>query len=536
MRAFLAVAGFAAILSCAAKAQFWSDRPDQAAAQPQAGSDAGEPPRAAPASGRAGSLGGSGATGPDSVGTQPQRDTDFDRRTWRDTSFPLVLRLMAALPDRIESAAEHELAKNLLVSIGDAPPGDDGGDRLLSLRVRKLLAMGDIDDAAALARAAPGLTSDPALAHAEVEAELLAGQIEAACIDLRAFEAILTDPLSANGLLLCRQRAGETIEGGVPALEVTSLGAFARIAGAPLGGDPASASPAQLVAMAREPNLAPEQRLQAAYGAGRLSAMTGESLAAVFGMIPNYEAIDDQAPGDPPAAVANGAEGGPPGSAAAAAALYRAIAQEGDTGQKVSLAERGLLSPTGIADKIGVAMAAGLRNLQPEPELGGLAARLAIIFYTLGDTEAAAPWADLAVESGGGAALWPYRMLLKSADPLGIADWEQQSGLDRAHKARIMTILSAFGVAAPPASNVAVAGDRRPEPNFADLIAIDQAAANGHVGETTLRALALLGPGGPSAAHPLALKRALADLDAALLHDEARALAFEAITATLRGY
>jgi hypothetical protein len=150
MRALLAVAGFAAILSCAAQAQFWANGPDQAAGQSQSGSDGEEPPRAQ-AAGRAGSLGGSGATGPDSVGTLPQRDTDFDRRTWRDTSFPLVMRLMAALPDRIDSAAEHELAKNLLVSIGDAPPGDDGGDRLLSLRVRKLLAMGDIDDAAALA-------------------------------------------------------------------------------------------------------------------------------------------------------------------------------------------------------------------------------------------------------------------------------------------------------------------------------------------------------------------------------------------------
>jgi hypothetical protein len=446
------------------------------------------------------------------------------------------MRLMAALPDRIDSAAEHELAKNLLVSIADAPPGDDGGDRLLSLRVRKLLAMGDIDDAAALARAAPGLTSDPALAQAEVDAELLAGQIEAACIDLRAFASILTDPVSANGLLLCRQRAGETIEGGIPALEVISLGAAARIAGAPLGADPAAASPAQLVAMAREPGLSPEQRLRAAYGAGRVSAMTGESLASVFGMVPNSDGIDAPDVADPPAGIPDDAGAGPPGSAQAAAALYRAIAQEGDTGQKVTLAERGLLSPTGIADKIGVAMAAGLRNLQPEPELGGLAARLAIIFYTLGDTQAAAPWADLAVESGGGGALWPYRMLLTSADPFGIADWEQQSGLDRAHKARIMTILSAFGVAAPPGPNVAVAGDGLPEPNFADLIAIDQAAANGHVGETTLRALALLGRGGPSKAHPLALKRALADLDAALLHDEARALAFEAITATLRGY
>ncbi len=48
-----------------------------------------------------------------------------------------------------------------------------------------------------------------------------------------------------------------------------------------------------------------------------------------------------------------------------------------------------------------------------------------------------------------------------------------------------------------------------------------------------MRAIALLGRGGPANAHPLALRRALADLDAVRLHNEARALAFEAITATL---
>jgi hypothetical protein len=194
------------------------------------------------------------------------------------------------------------------------------------------------------------------------------------------------------------------------------------------------------------------------------------------------------------------------------------------------------LSPTGIADKIGVAMADQLRALQPEPELSELAPRFAMLFYTLGDIDAATPWAELAAESGNGAALWPYRVLLKQADPIGIGEWQQQAGLDRAHMARIVTILSAFGVTAPPSPRLAVAGDNRREPNFADLLAIDQAAASGHVGETTLRAIALLGSGGPSQAHPLALRRALADLDMVLLHAEAHALAFEAITATLRGH
>ncbi len=521
-RFLLAAAAIALVSAAPAAAQFWAKptadvAPQSPGYQGSPDYQTGESPLAAPSSGRAGSLGGSGATGPDSVGTLPERDTDFDRKTWRETPFQTVLQLMAALPDRIDSAAEHELAKNLLVSIADAPPGDDGGTRLLELRVRKLLALGNIDEAAALARAASGPIQDPALAHSEVEAELLAGQIEAACIDLHAFATILTDPGSASALLLCRQRDGETVEGDVPPVDIAMLGAAARISGAPLSADPASASPARLVAAVRDTSLGPEQRLDAAFGAGRASAIYGERLVKVF------KGATADAAGD----------GGPPTSGAEAAALFHAIDQEGDTDRKLVLAARGLLSPTDVADKVSVAMVDPLRNLQPAPELGSLAARVAILFYTVGDIDAATPWAELAEQSGGGAALWPYRVLLKQADPVGIGDWEQYAKLDAPHQARIQMILSAFGVTNPPPPNIRIAGDRQPEPPFGDLIAIDQAAKNGHVGETTLRALALLGRTGPSKAHPLTLKRALADLDAALLHTEARTLAFEAITATL---
>ena len=69
------------------------------------------------------------------VGTLPRRDTGFDQRTWQDTSAGTVRQLMERLPDRIDSAAEHRLARNLLVSITDAPHGDDDSGAILALRV-----------------------------------------------------------------------------------------------------------------------------------------------------------------------------------------------------------------------------------------------------------------------------------------------------------------------------------------------------------------------------------------------------------------
>jgi hypothetical protein len=463
------------------------------------------------------SLGGSGETGTDSVGILPARDTDFDRNTWRYTSFGTVLSLMQALPDRIDSAAEHELAKNLLVSIADAPQGDDRSGRLLTLRVRKLFSMGNVTDAAALARAAPGMPTDPELAHIEVEAELMAGQIESACIDLHSFASLLTDPASQNALMLCQQHAGEVATDSAP-METASLGAAARIVGLPLSVDLRTATPPSLVAVAIDPAASPEAKLEASFGAGRASAIYGDFLATVLA-------------GSPAGGLS--ADNAPPADGAGAAALYQAIAQEGAVDQRVGLAERGLLSADGIADKIGVAMVAPLRKFEPVPELGSVAARMAILFYTLGDIEAATPWAELADSSGSGAVLWPYRVLIKQAQPGAIADWQEAAGLDSAYQARVLTILSAFNMARAPRGSARVAGDDRPEAAFGDLLAIDKAAKDLHVGETVLRALAIMGRGGPANLHPLALRRVLADLDQVSLHNEARALAFEAITAAL---
>ena len=465
------------------------------------------------------SMRASGATGPDSVGTLPQRLTDFDRKTWRDTPFDRVMELMGALPERMDSAAAHLLARNLLVSIADAPPGDTGGYRLLSRRVEKLTALGNVDDAAALARAAPTLTTDPELARSEIEAELYANQVETACIDLRAFAPILNDDWGRNGLVLCRLRAGETLTETVPPMDVDSLGVLARIGGSPLAADPAIALPPRLVAAVRDDKLSPELRLETAFAAGRASAIDGRALVEIFRSTPTH--------GELPV------DGGPPTDGATAALLYKTIERTADPAMKLALVERGLLSPAGAVDKVSVAMVSALRDVQPTPDLGPLAARFATLFYAVNDVEAAAPWANTAQATGNSAPLWPFRVLVKDTDTIGIGEWQEKSGLSAAQAGRIQIVLSAFGVMRPPARVQPVAGLDLPETPLADLLAIDESARSLRVGETVLRALALLGRGGPAMLNPLTLRRVLANIDSAFLHDEARALAFEAIASTL---
>jgi hypothetical protein len=434
------------------------------------------------------------------AGTLPMRDTGFDRRTWQDTSVDVVRPLMERLPGRIPSAAEHRLARNLLISIADAPQGDESGDALLARRVEVLMQLGNVGDAAALARAARNPPRDEADARREIEAELLAGNVEMACIDLRALAARSSTQWPQDGLVLCKARAGEA---GAMSPDTNRLGTLARIAGAALPDDPRSGDQiAYLAAVAGDPKAPAARRLEAAFAAARASALGGEAYARILRSAP----VRSQAP--------TGAT--PPATGEQAAALFQAIARSSDPSRKLDLAERGLLSPDGAVDGVSAAMVEPLRTVRPEPALAALAARFALCFYAVGDVKAATPWADLVKRSGPDSAIWPYHALLKPAAPGDLAEWEKRAHLDPDKRERIVAILSAFGAASAEDSG--------------DMQDIDKAATQLHVGETTLRALAILGSAGPAGASPQVLHHVLKSLDRVALHDEARALAFEAIT------
>jgi hypothetical protein len=441
------------------------------------------------------------------VGTLPRRDTGFDKRTWQDTSVTTVNQLMERLPDRIDSAAEHRLARNLLISITDAPQGDDGGGALLALRVEALMRIGNAGDAAALARAGRTPPRDAASAQREAEAELLAGNIEMGCIDLRALAARSSTRWVEDGVALCRVRAGEP--GAVAPAGSGRLGALARIAGAPLPAEPSSGDPAVTIAyraaVGSDPRVPGSQRLDAAFAAARASALSGDAYAKILRSAHAQGALAE----------------GPPASGGQAAALFRAIEVAGDPARKLALAERGLLSPGGTVDGVSAAMAEALRGVKAEA--GPLAAGFAAYFYTVGDVKAATPWSDLAKRSGADTAVWPYRALVKPPGAAELAQWEKRAHLDPARHERIVAILSAFGLGTADVS----------EPSQDGLRELDNAAAQQHVGETTLRTLAILGTQGPAGAGPQALRHVLAALDRVNLHDEARAIAFEAMAAVL---
>jgi hypothetical protein len=442
------------------------------------------------------------------AGTAQVRETDFDRRTWHGTSVAVVRQLMERFPDRIQSAAQHRLARNLLVSVADAPQGGTGGDALIALRVDALMRLGDLSDAATLARAAKEPPRDEASAQREIEAELLVGNIEMACIDLRALAARSSTRWVEEGLALCKARTGEA--GATTPSDVDRLGALARIRGAQLSadqtpGDPPDTRTAYLVAVASDPKISAARRLEAAFGAARASAFGGQDYARLLQSAPAH---GEASPG-----------GEPPASGQQAAGLFQSIERSADPARKVALVQRGLLSPDGAVDGVSTAMVEPLRKAKPEP---GNAAQFALCLYAVGDQKAAAPWAALAKRSD--VTIWPYRALAKPPAPGELAEWEKRAALDPGRRERMAAILSAFGIGPEPSAESG---------SPADLKDLDDAATAQRSGETALRALAILGRGGPAGASPQTLHHVLKALDRVNLHDEARALAFEAMTATL---
>jgi tetratricopeptide (TPR) repeat protein len=447
------------------------------------------------------------------AGTAQVRDTDFDRRTWHGTTADTVRRLMERLPDRIESAAQHRLARNLLVSVADAPQGAEDSAALLSLRVDALMRYGEYADAASLARAGRNLPRDPASAEREAEAELLAGNIEMACIDLRALAARSSGEWSSagwveEGVALCKARAGDA--GTVPPPDAGHRGALARIRGGALSAEPPSGEPpgtrtAYLAAVAADTKIPAARRLEAAFQAARANAIGAGAYAKLLRSAPGR----------------GSAGAGPPATGEQAAALFQATLRAPDAAHRLALAEQGLLSPGGAVDGVGAALAEALRGLRPD---GALAGRYAAYFYAVGDIKAAASLADRAKRAD--TAIWPYRALVKPPAAGELAEWEKRAALDPGRRARMAAILSAFGIGAEPAGEGADEGDLRE---------LDAAATAQRAGETTLRALAILGRGGPAAASPQALHHVLKALDRVAQHDEARALAFEAMAATLKG-
>ena len=263
-----------------------------------------------------------GVIGPDEGGL------GFD--LWQGADRAYVAALMTNLPVRAPSPVMRALMRRLLLTAAQPPalakPAEgDGADAaktkpvsLITLRVQQLAAMGDVAGVGDLLAAIPGSITDPALLQVEANARFLANDNARAC-------GITAHQIQAGGgaywqkaMIFCQILAGEPEKAEIGISMLNELGArdpafyalsdrllggttgelttvteadglllaMARAAKTPLPADATrSDRPGVLRAIAVNPNVGPDIRLEAAERAEAAGALDTEALRQLYSSV-----------------------------------------------------------------------------------------------------------------------------------------------------------------------------------------------------------------------------------------------------------
>tara|TARA_R110002073_G_scaffold6994_2_gene40470 strand:- start:124 stop:2208 length:2085 start_codon:yes stop_codon:yes gene_type:complete len=249
---------------------------------------------------------------------------------WQGADRAYVTALMAELPVRAPSPVMRALMRRLLLTAAQPPvstkPADaDDGDAakkkpvsLITLRVQQLAAMGDVGGVGDLLAAIPGSITDPALLQVEANARFLANDNARAC-------GLTAHQIQAGGgaywqkaMIFCQILAGEPGKAEIGISMLNELGAkdpafyalsdrmlggttgalttvteadglllaMARAAKTPLPADATKSNrPGVLRAIAVNPNVGPDIRLEAAERAEAAGALDTEALRQLYSSV-----------------------------------------------------------------------------------------------------------------------------------------------------------------------------------------------------------------------------------------------------------
>jgi hypothetical protein len=122
---------------------------------------------------------------PDAIGLIAEGQGGFALNLWQGAEWSLVRRLMPRLPAGSPSPALRDLATRLLVSRASVPVGKPLNASFIALRVDRLLASGDVDNALALLKITPDERRDEALSRTRIEALFFNSNNSGACKAIR---------------------------------------------------------------------------------------------------------------------------------------------------------------------------------------------------------------------------------------------------------------------------------------------------------------------------------------------------------------
>ncbi|MFT5538725.1 MAG: hypothetical protein ACI82H_000238 [Alphaproteobacteria bacterium] len=162
----------------------------------------------------------------DSVGLLDAAGGGFGVAMWQGTARKLVERLLPQLPDAPKSVIARKLYRKLLLSAAETPVGSrpKGAPSLVSMRIGRLLAQGDIVSAQALLRVVPVRTTDEAIALDRARVALLMNDNAGACAVIRGRLGDYPNIFWRKGQVFCQLLTGDTAGASIGAGLLTEQG------------------------------------------------------------------------------------------------------------------------------------------------------------------------------------------------------------------------------------------------------------------------------------------------------------------------
>jgi hypothetical protein len=524
------------------------------------------PPVKAPASIQVGTL---AAIDPSAIGTLDRNNGGIGPELWAGSDKAMIQALLPFLPANAASPAMNRLARRLLLSRATAAEGPAAaGDSLLALKLKRLFSAGEFEAITSLAGQITNPERDPAAARVVADTFLLTDHLGDAAALADKLARTDSDPFWLKVQALAAQVDGDAAridltyglareaanddkpffalldhmrKPGKAKLEKIKEPSFLhlvmmRMLKLPLPKDlMQNPEPALIRFLLAGGELDGAARAGLIERLGQMGLAEPRQLAELYGGMTLKD--DERARPVDAALKAQGTR--------VRAILFQGARTSLTTdGQAAALAASYSLNGDPALGALLAEANRGLTvSLPPAPILLPYAGALGRIAALGGDVNAAIHWLDgfrpLARPGSNEATdLAGLAVIIAIADPsaarpLNGPDLDAMIGRANlapadqrnARIAILGAVLEGLGLTVPPPGNPAIS----PTVDYATLRAMELAAKAGHVGETAILALSLIGTQGPSLAEPKALQAAITALVQVHLGVEARRIALEAL-------
>ena len=515
---------------------------------------------------------------PNAIGIVDAMGRGLDATLWQGSNRSRIEALLVQIPSEMTSVTLRDLARRLLLSSAPPPPGDvrghdeAAGPRLLSLRIDRLGALGEIDALASLLDAVPRQIDQPEILRARAETYVLRGDLDSGCREVRnGVAAQVGSAYWQKALVVCQLVAGERaqaqlglellreqgladdegflalfdslsgVEAEVPAVTAAHPLHFAAMdaLGQPLPADFAErAPPSVLVAMARSARTPPALRAVAAERMLAVGAVEAANLTAAYDA---FEFSHDELSAD---------DVGRYDGVQQRALAYQRVAKRADSARRARSLREALTEArnAGLYQAMLQVLLDDFQKVPLQPSLAWFAQSAGRALFSAGRLEHANAWYALARGQAfnnseaqiAASRLWPYLRLTGGpslSQGVSLAAWRDGLGstdpiMRRRWEALLRAAFQALGQdGSLNVAELAAESGGTGLTGSGALLELREASEAGRRGETLLIAFSLMGGSDPAGLDPLVVNGVLSALVRVGLEGEARRLAVEVMVA-----